>query len=508
MHRLLAPLALLVLLAMAAAAAGAEPLLPPRSDGLYSNVLQQQRAIEVYLPEESAADPAARYETLYVLDGDWNAKLVVEIVSFMRKTAFLPPLIVVSVPNHFDADGTNSRDHDLTPTSSPDQARSGGAAQFLAFLKTELIPYVEAHYPASGVRSIHGHSFGGLFLFYVLMNDPSLFGGYVVLDPAMGWDKHLFDAIVEAKLPSVPGKGKAFYVASRTGRAYEGMGMAGLEPIFQRRAPNDLHWKIVAYPGETHDSLKLKGTYDALKFLFDGYTQGDIGFVPTGGVLIKGKPLSLHVNDVDERLDIRYTTDGSEPGPSSPKFGEFARIEDAQGTRIKLVSNRGLFDRELPHHLVNGAVLRPSSRSTAARDKLWHFAMYPIDAWPDLRRARPLHTAAAQSTRDLPMPDCDVFATSATRDFVVEHDGYYVFYVESSDKARLTLAGKVIAEVDGTRNRRMQAIVEPLQRGTYALRFEARHPEKTTRTGFTVFADADDAEWWKHAVLRIEGERP
>src|SRR3954470_23810376 len=187
MPRLSAPLNLLMFLTMLLAGpAAAEPLLPPDAESLYSNVLHQQRAIEVYLPEESARNPAARYETLYVLDGEWNAKIVVDVVDFMRRVGFLPPIIVVSVPNHLDADGTNSRDHDLTPTSSPDQARSGGAATFLAFLKTELIPYVEAHYPANGVRSIHGHSYGGLFLFYVLMNDPSLFGGYIVLDPAMG----------------------------------------------------------------------------------------------------------------------------------------------------------------------------------------------------------------------------------------------------------------------------------------------------------------------------------
>ncbi|HET7924001.1 MAG TPA: hypothetical protein VFL30_03835, partial [Rhodanobacteraceae bacterium] len=103
MRRFLASLPLLVLFATAAFPAAAAPLLPPRSDGLYSNVLQQQRAIEIYLPEESADDRSARYETLYVLDGDWNAKIVVDTVDFMRRVGFLPPIIVVSVPNHIDA---------------------------------------------------------------------------------------------------------------------------------------------------------------------------------------------------------------------------------------------------------------------------------------------------------------------------------------------------------------------------------------------------------------------
>jgi predicted alpha/beta superfamily hydrolase len=426
MRRLIASLAVLALFAIGATVqAVADPLLPPHSDGLYSNVLHQQRSIDVYLPEESKDDPAARFETLYVLDGDWNARIVTDVVSFMRQVGFMPPVIVVSVPNHIDDDGTNSRDHDMTPTSSPDQAQSGGAKAFLAFLRSEFIPYVESHYPANGVRSIHGHSYGGLFLFYVLMNDPSLFGGYVVLDPAMGWDGHMFDAIAEAKLPTIPGKGLAFYVATRRGQPYERMGMAGLKPIFERRAPADLHWRIVQYPGETHDSLNLEATYDALKFVLDGYTEDDIDFVPGAGTLIRGKPLTLHVQNVDERLDLRYTTDGSTPDASSPKVGETIRIDDAAKARVKLVSNRGIYDRDVPLDLVNGSALRPSSRATATRDDRWHVALYPLDAWPDLRGAKPLRTEAVGHARDLARPDSGAFSASLTREFVVDTEGYY-----------------------------------------------------------------------------------
>lgn len=503
MRSIPAALHAVVLCAMFAAwPAVAEPLLPPRSDSLYSKVLQQQRKIDVYLPQESVADSAARFETLYVLDGDWNAKIVVDIVTFMRQLGFLPPLIVVSVPNHFDEDGTNSRDHDLTPTSSPDQARSGGAAQFLAFLKTELLPYVDAHYPTSGVHSIHGHSYGGLFLFYVLMNDPSLFDGYVVLDPAMGWDKHMFNAIIEAKLPSVPGKGKAFYVAARTGQAYEHMGMAAIEPIFGRRAPADLHWKVVAYPDETHDSLKLKGTYDALRFVFEGYAQGDIAFVPTGGTLLKGKPFLLHVRDANDRIDLRYTTDGSQPNATSPRLDGAMRIDDAAKARIRLISNRGVFDRDVPHQLVNGSALAPTSHTTPV-DDLWHLTMYGLDAWPDLRRAKPIHTIAVARVRDLPPPDRDAFAATVERALVVDADGYYVFNIVSSDGGRLFVGGKSIAEVDGAQGRRDQTIVEPLRRGKYELRLESRRPSKDTQIDIEVYRDEADGEWWKHRILRL-----
>jgi predicted alpha/beta superfamily hydrolase len=149
-------------------------------------VLGQKRAIEVFLPQESAKDAAQRYETIYVLDGDWNSKIVVDVVTFMRQVGFMPPVIIVSVPNFFDEKGINSRDHDLTPTVVADQPRSGGAATFLSFLKTELVPHVNQSYPANGTNLIHGHSFGGLFLIYALLNEPALFDGYLILGSGHG----------------------------------------------------------------------------------------------------------------------------------------------------------------------------------------------------------------------------------------------------------------------------------------------------------------------------------
>jgi predicted alpha/beta superfamily hydrolase len=129
-------------------------LLTAKQESVYSNVLKQNRPVEVYLPKEFEKDAAQRYETLYVLDGDWNTKIVVDIVSFMRQVLFMPPVIVVGVPNVIDEHG-NTRDHDFTPTVVvADRPHSGGAADFLRFLKTELVPYIDQHYPTNQVPSI------------------------------------------------------------------------------------------------------------------------------------------------------------------------------------------------------------------------------------------------------------------------------------------------------------------------------------------------------------------
>jgi len=97
------------------------------------------------------------YEALYVLDGDWNTKIVVDIVSFMRQVLFMPPVIVVGVPNVIDEHG-NTRDHDFTPTVVvADRPHSGGAADFLSFLNRVI---VSASREALRIRHSRDHRVG------------------------------------------------------------------------------------------------------------------------------------------------------------------------------------------------------------------------------------------------------------------------------------------------------------------------------------------------------------
>lgn len=54
------------------------------------------------------------------------------------------------------------------------------ADQFLAALKQEIIPFVEANYPIDpGERSLYGFSSGGSFVLYALFHEPSLFRRYI-----------------------------------------------------------------------------------------------------------------------------------------------------------------------------------------------------------------------------------------------------------------------------------------------------------------------------------------
>jgi predicted alpha/beta superfamily hydrolase len=480
-------------------------LLTPKQESVYSNALKQNRSIEVYLPKEFEKEPTQRYETLYVLDGDWNTPIVVNVVTFMRQVGFIAPVIVVSVPNVIDEHG-NSRDHDLTPTVAADQKRSGGAADFLSFLKTELVPYIDQHYPTNHVHLIHGHSFGGLFLMYALLHEPALFDGYLILDPAMWWDKHALDAVIEEKLAEVPTNGKAIYIAARSGQAFEGMGVSTIEPIFHRKASPDLHWQITQYPDESHDSLKLKGTYDALKFAYQGFAAGPIDLFPTGGIVIKGKPVYLVMDDNVDRYDLHYSTDGSEPTAASPKVALPLAISDPERTQIKLLSKRGVFDRAIPLGLKSGTVLPPSRR--AQHTDTWHVSLYPTEAWTNFKRSKAFKTFDTDNELGFTDAGRDTFAGTVERSLDIPAEGYYVFGVQTSNKVRVSVAGRTLIDNDGARGPSKQAFIAPLQRGVYRVRLEFQRAANTDDVGMTVFQCKEgEPEWWKNELFKVSSRK-
>jgi predicted alpha/beta superfamily hydrolase len=488
---------ILGLMAALLSCAGARAeLAPPVHDALSSTNLAQTRVIDVYLPKDADKNPEQRYETLYVLDGDWNTELVVQTVDFLQGRGLMPPIIVVGVPNHFD-EGVNSRDHDLTPSPQPHEARSGGAPQFMAFFKSELIPYVKKRYPSNGVNLVHGHSYGGLFLAYAIANDPSVFDGYMLLDPAMWWNDKEVSKALDEKLSTMPTKGKAVYIAGRAGAAFNGMGVDSLQPVFETKAPKALSWKLVAYPAETHDSLKFKATYDALRFMYRGYAKPDdkIDVRPDTAVIAAGKPITVEVDT--QMFDIHYTTDGSEPTRLSPSLDRTLAISDPAHTRLRAISTRGEYDRDIELHFQMGTMLKPERAAKPGEKTPLHYAYYDEKAWPRMN-GKPL--SEGETDKGDPPDPRDRFAGRFERNYIIPSDGYYAIVLRSSQDARLTFGGRDIGRTQLHKEPYWRAIALPLQAGVYPMRLEYRQSEKNGELQVHVYRFDETEKNWEHEV--------
>ena len=172
-----------------------------------STIVGQEYDLYIHLPRNYGSKEQ-KYPVLYLLDAQWDFPLVTAIFGQQFYDGFLPGIVIVGItwggksPNH-----DSLRARDLTPTSATTLPQSGGAPKFLAFIKKELIPFIESQYRVTDDRTLMGSSFGGLFTLYALFNETELFHRYVLTSPAVGWDNEViynYEKNYAEKKPRLP----------------------------------------------------------------------------------------------------------------------------------------------------------------------------------------------------------------------------------------------------------------------------------------------------------------
>jgi hypothetical protein len=147
------------------------------------------RSYDIYvrLPDAYAQDPEKKYPVLYSLDGQWDFKMLDSIYGGLHYDGFVPEMIIVGITYAGeDADYEALRAMDYTPVHDAYFQGSGEAPKFFAFLKDQLIPYIEANYRTdASQRMLMGSSFGGTFTLYALFTEPTLFNGYLAASPTV-----------------------------------------------------------------------------------------------------------------------------------------------------------------------------------------------------------------------------------------------------------------------------------------------------------------------------------
>src|ERR1035437_2543167 len=184
--------------------------LPGKRDSLFSNILKEERVIQVLLPESYKPGSEEKYDVLYLLDGDSNLKYISALQQFAQIESYMPPIIIAAVFN-------THRDRDLLPTHIAEKAGLREADKFLSFFKNELIPHINKSYPTNGNNILFGHSFGGLFCMYALLTEPQLFNSYLAVDPSLWWDRGYMNKLAAEKLSASLQSGKSLFITGREG---------------------------------------------------------------------------------------------------------------------------------------------------------------------------------------------------------------------------------------------------------------------------------------------------
>lgn len=194
-----------------------KPYEMPRSQVVPIKDSKTDRQYELYikLPEDYAKEAGTKHPVVYTTDGAWHIEMLSGVAEFV-----LPNAIVVAVSwqkdsaKDFDGDErpfiSRFRDYTVTPASDPEtqaKYKVGQASNHLAFIRDDVIKYVEANYQTDPAeRTYFGFSLGGAFGSFILLEEPDTFRHYVLGSPAFNADSLAF---IEALAAQAAAEGEA-----------------------------------------------------------------------------------------------------------------------------------------------------------------------------------------------------------------------------------------------------------------------------------------------------------
>ena len=439
--------------------------LPGKRDSIQSAILNEKRVLQVVLPEKYKPGSKVTYDVLYVLDGDWNTKLIADIQHFIESESYMPPIIIVGVLN-------TDRNRDFLPTHVDNT--SGGADKFLQFFKDELIPYINKTYPSNGDNTIFGHSFGGVFVSYALITAPQLFRSYIAADPSYWWDNGVMIKLAAGKFGTIHTFDKTLYITGREGQGVTEMRIPPMDSLLKKAAPAGLAWKVMAYPAETHGSVRLKSMYDGLKFSYEGFGSGSVNFHPMNGIVLKDKPIKIWW--FADTVNVRYSADGTVPTNVSPQMKKENTVNNPEMLMVKTFTTHPKYDKIMSGNFIAGDYLPSGKLPKNMKPGGFNYAYYEgqWDSLPDFNKLQPVKTGKADSSFSVDkLPLQNNFGLVISGQLEIKEDGYYIFALMSDDGSKFFLNNKLLIDFDGLHGAGdPRTYILPLKKGFYPVREE------------------------------------
>lgn len=215
------------------------------------------------------------YPVLYSLDANGEFGIIAETARMLAMEKKIPQLIVVGIG--YPTGGrflysVKYRTLDYTPTVDekwlaeekslglPEilvPAGTGGAPKFLQFIRQQLIPFIEKKYRVKAEdRVLLGHSLGGLFTTYALLQGDGLFQRFVIGSPSLWWqDRVMFKvedkyAQTHKALPA-----RVFISAGSNDTERVVPTFKDFVTVLKKRNYVDFKWESHSFENETHISV-------------------------------------------------------------------------------------------------------------------------------------------------------------------------------------------------------------------------------------------------------------
>ncbi len=249
-----------------------------KKDSIYSKLLQEIRHFKIVLPNDYQQYSKIKYPVVYVLDGDFLIQSTSGIIEYMSKTGQIPEMIQVYISN-------TDRTRDFTPTHTdknyegekdPSLEKSGGGKNFLDFLNTELIPYIDNNYQTNSFNLLIGRSLAGLIGGFDYLQERTNLNSYLLIDPSFWWDEQMIGELVE-KVSSKTLQNKKIYVSSSDNFEFSNYieKMRACQVSFFEKVKNlnidHTKIKLEIFEQNTHGTVTIPSLYNGLVFLFGDF---------------------------------------------------------------------------------------------------------------------------------------------------------------------------------------------------------------------------------------------
>ena len=207
-----------------------DPLVIGEQLELKSEILNENRILNIYLPLGYEKEKIKKYPVIYLLDGSIDEDFI-HIAGLVQFGSFswinmIPESIVVGIANvdrkrDFTYPTRNKQDKIDFPTT-------GGSKKFIDFITNELQPFIDKEYSTNGTTTLIGQSLGGLLATEILFKNPETFHNYIIISPSLWWD----DGSLLNDSPKIYDSNKSIYIA------------VGKEGDIMEKAAKDLYDKL------------------------------------------------------------------------------------------------------------------------------------------------------------------------------------------------------------------------------------------------------------------------
>jgi len=229
---------------------------------LHSKVLKEDRVILISVPD-NYDNTDMKFPVLYVLDGNTHFRHAVGATDYLARYGLAPGIIVVAITNV-------DRNRDLSPVHVDNIPTSGGAERFHKFIVKELMPNIEKNYRTTDYNILMGHSFGGTFAGYSLVEHPDAFDAYIAVSPFLQYADNYVVNEAKQKLKSEYDSPKSFFMTVGDEPDYYDA-LDEFSALMQRQSYSAINFLYIQMPGENHITTPYLTLFNGLRFTFSDW---------------------------------------------------------------------------------------------------------------------------------------------------------------------------------------------------------------------------------------------